>query len=48
MRQLLKITFIILATTVAFTACRGNEEDIIPSGNYSPIRTISGGVNITF
>ena len=38
MRQLLKITFIILATTVAFTACRGNEEDIIPSGNYSPIR----------
>lgn len=38
MRQFLKITFMILATAIAFTACRGNEEDIIPSGNYSPIR----------
>lgn len=38
MRQLLKVTFIILATAVAFTACRGSEEEITPSGNYSPIR----------
>lgn len=38
MRQFLKATFIVLATAAAITACRGGEEEITPSGNYSPIR----------
>jgi hypothetical protein len=38
MKQLFKITLIVLTTLVSFTACRESDEDITPSGNYSPIR----------
>ena len=38
MRQFFKITFFALVALVAFNACRENEDDITPSGNYSPIR----------
>ena len=38
MRRFIKVTLIIFATLVSFTACRDNDDDITPSGNYSPIR----------
>lgn len=38
MKQLFKITLIVLTALVSFTACRENEDEITPSGNYSPIR----------
>lgn len=38
MKQFVKVTLIIMAALVSFTACRDNDDDITPSGNYSPIR----------
>ena len=38
MREFFKITLIATAILVAFTACRNNEDELTPSGNYSPIR----------
>ena len=38
MRRFIKVTLIIFATLISFTACRDNDDDITPSGNYSPIR----------
>lgn len=38
MREFFKITLITTAILVAFAACRDNEDNITPSGNYSPIR----------
>ena len=38
MKQFIKITLFALAALVTFNACRDAEEEIIPSGNYSPIR----------
>ena len=38
MREFFKITLIATAILVAFSACRDNDDDITPSGNYSPIR----------
>ena len=38
MKTYIKVTLFILAAFVSFTACRESEEEIIPSGNYSPIR----------
>ena len=38
MKQLFKITLVVLTALVSFTACRDNEDEITPSGNYSPIR----------
>lgn len=38
MREFFKITLIATAILVAFTACRDNEDELTPSGNYSPIR----------
>lgn len=38
MRKFFKITMIALMALVSFSACRESEEEITPSGNYSPIR----------
>ena len=38
MRKFFKITMIALMALVSFSACRDSEEEITPSGNYSPIR----------
>lgn len=38
MKQIFKITLVVLTALVSFTACRDNEDEITPSGNYSPIR----------
>lgn len=38
MRHFFKITIVALAALSIFNACRENEDDITPSGNYSPIR----------
>lgn len=38
MRKFFKITMIALMALVSFSACRESEEEISPSGNYSPIR----------
>lgn len=38
MKAYIKVTLLILATLVSFVACRDNDDDITPSGNYSPIR----------
>ena len=38
MKAYIKVTLFILATLVSFVACRDNDDDITPSGNYSPIR----------
>ncbi len=38
MKLFIKVTLIIFTTLVSFTACRDNDDDITPSGNYSPIR----------
>lgn len=38
MKRLLILASILIATTATFTACHDDEENITPSGNYSPIR----------
>lgn len=38
MKHFLKITIVALAALATFSACRENEDEITPSGNYSPIR----------
>ena len=38
MKALFRITLLAMATLVAFTACEESEEEITPSGDYSPIR----------
>lgn len=38
MRRFIKVTLIILATSISFVACLDNDDNITPSGNYSPIR----------
>ena len=38
MKTYIKVTLLILATFVSFIACRDHEDEITPSGNYSPIR----------
>ena len=38
MKQFVKITIFALVALVTFGACRDSEEEITPSGNYSPIR----------
>lgn len=38
MKYLIRTTLIIMAALTVFTACRDNDDDITPSGNYSPIR----------
>ncbi len=38
MKQFIKITIFALIALVTFQACRDSEEEITPSGNYSPIR----------
>lgn len=37
MRRFIKYTLIILATLTSFVACRNYDDEITPSGNYSPI-----------
>lgn len=38
MKKLITLTSILVALLATFTACRDSEDDITPSGNYSPIR----------
>lgn len=38
MKKFLKITIVALMAIVSFSACRESDEEITPSGNYSPIR----------
>ena len=38
MKALFRITLLAMATLFAFTACEESEEEITPSGDYSPIR----------
>lgn len=38
MREFFKIIFVAVAVLVSFSACRDNDDNITPSGNYSPIR----------
>ena len=38
MIRFIKVTLIIFSTLISFVACRDNDDDITPSGNYSPIR----------
>lgn len=38
MKAYIKVTLLMLMTMVSFVACYDNEDDITPSGNYSPIR----------
>ena len=38
MKQFIKITIFALVALMTFEACRDSEEEITPSGNYSPIR----------
>ena len=38
MKHFLKITIVALVALATFSACRENDDEITPSGNYSPIR----------